>query len=112
MTKFLVLYQSDITGRERMESANPEQMQASMAQWMKWKEDTGDTMVEFGSPINIGKHVTADGIIDGQANFTGYSIIQAESLDEAAKVIQSHPILKAGTTIEILEFLAMPGMEG
>lgn len=111
MRKFLVLYESNITGSERMASASPEQMQTSMAEWMKWKEDTGDTLVDFGNPLQIGKKVTLDVITDGTANFSGYSIIQAETLDEAAKILQSHPQLKApDMSIEVLEYLDMPGM--
>ena len=111
MKKFLVLYQSPVTGSERIASASPEQMKSSMAAWMQWKEDTGDTLVDFGSPVQIGKHVTAEAISDGTAQFSGFSIIQAESLDEAATIMQGHPQLQSpDMSIEVLEFLSMPGM--
>jgi hypothetical protein len=111
MKKFLVLYQSRKTGEERMAGASPDEMRASMAAWMQWKEDTGDTLVDFGSPLQIGKHVESNSVGKGTANFSGYSIVQAESLDDAASMIQTHPQLQApGMSIEVLEFLDMPGM--
>src|SRR5207253_9185894 len=41
----------------------------------------------------------------------GYSILQAESSKELALLLKDHPHCKApGASIEVLEFLSMPGM--
>jgi hypothetical protein len=43
---------------------------------------------------------------------TGYSILEAGSLDDALKLVEDHPHLKTpgGATIDVYEFLPAPGM--
>jgi len=41
---------------------------------------------------------------------TGFSIMQAESADELTALLDGHPHLGFGGSVEVLEFLAMPGM--
>jgi hypothetical protein len=40
----------------------------------------------------------------------GYSILQADSEAELSKIIENHPHLAMGGTIEAHEMLPMPGM--
>ncbi len=113
MKKFMVLYQSPFSASEKMAESSPEKMQASMQEWMAWREKSGgEAKVEFGMPLEKGKHIEGSEVSDPTTTVSGYSIIQAESLDDAAELLKDHPHLKApaGTSIEVLEFLPMPGM--
>jgi hypothetical protein len=105
VAKYLVLYRSKLTAAEQMAQSTPEQAQAGMEAWMIWAKQAGDAVVDLGAPLAV---VEAGG--DSGDPIGGYSILQAESHEDLAKVLQSHPHLTMGGTMETLEFLSMPGM--
>jgi hypothetical protein len=105
MTKYLVLYRSTTTAADQMAGASPEQAQAGMDAWMTWAQKAGDAIVDLGSPLSV---VDAGG--DAGDPVGGFSILQAESADGVRGVLDGHPHAAMGGTIEILEFLPMPGM--
>jgi hypothetical protein len=99
MKKFLVLYRSSVSAADQMAAATPEQAEAGMAAWMEWANRNRDAIVELGSPLG------------GDTDISGYSIVQAESRDAAAELFEDHPHLRmpGGSSIELLEFLPLPG---
>jgi hypothetical protein len=105
MTKYLVLYRSTTTAAEQMSGTSAEQAQAGMDAWMTWAQKAGDAIVDLGSPLGV---VEAGG--DSGDPVGGFSILQAESDDALRGVLDGHPHAAMGGTIEILEFLPMPGM--
>ena len=105
MTKYLVLYRSRMTAAEQMAQSTPEQAQAGMDAWMAWAQQAGDAIVDLGTPTDV---VDSGG--DSGDPIGGYSILQAESNDALAKVLEGHPHKAMGGTIETLECLPMPGM--
>jgi hypothetical protein len=69
----------------------------------------GKFLVLYNSPIPAAEMMAS--ATPEQTQAAGYSILQAESLDGAAKMVEDHPHLETpGGTIDVLEFLAMPGM--
>ena len=72
---------------------------------MAWAEQAGDAAVDLGTPLAVGE---AGG--DSGDPISGYSIFQAESHEALAKVLEGHPHLAMGGSVETLEFLSMPGM--
>ena len=105
MTKYLVLYRSNMTAGEQMAQSTPEQAQAGMDAWMAWAERAGDAVVDLGTPLAV---VDPGG--DSGDPIGGYSILQAESHDALGAVLEGHPHRAMGGTIETLECLQMPGM--
>ena len=105
MTKFLVLYRAGSTAMEQMASTTPEQAQAGMEAWTTWAAKAGDAIVDLGSPLSV---VAPGG--DGGDPIGGYSILQAENEAALDAVLDGHPHTAWGGTLEILEFLSMPGM--
>jgi hypothetical protein len=107
MTKFMVLYRSDVPAREMMAGVTQEQAQAGMDAWMTWAAKAGDAIVDLGSPLadaaNLGPAAPSS------PHITGFSILQAESADAVTAILDGHPHLEMGGTIEILEFLPVPG---
>jgi hypothetical protein len=95
MTKFMVLYRSEMSAREMMGGATPEQAQAGMDAWMNW---AAKAAANLGPSGPSSPHVT------------GFSILQADSADALRAVLDGHPHLEMGGSIEILEFLPIPGM--
>jgi hypothetical protein len=102
MAKFLYLY----TGGQMAET--PEAQEAAMQQWTTWFGTLGDSVVDIGNPFGAGRTVKDGGTTDGGASeLGGYSIINAESLAEAANKANGCPALQAGGTVEVYEALAM-----
>ena len=105
MTKYLVLYRSGMTASEQMAQATPEQAQAGMEAWTAWAGEAADALVDLGTPTSV---VDPGG--DSADPIGGYSILQAESPEALAALLDRHPHKTMGGTIETLELLSMPGM--
>jgi hypothetical protein len=109
MAKYMILYRAPVSAREQMASGSADDREQVMQQWMAWAGQAGDALVDFGTPLaeasGAGTPVPAPGHM-----IAGYSILQADSEAELSKIIESHPHLAMGGTIEAHEMLAMPGM--
>jgi hypothetical protein len=113
MKKFLALYMADgAQMAEMMKNATPEQRKKGMEAWMKWMEDHKASLVDRGAPVGKTKRIDANGAKDAKNDVGGYSILQADSVDEAAKIFgKDHPHLQMPSgRIEIIEIMEMPGM--
>jgi hypothetical protein len=98
MEKYLLVYR----GGDGM-AATPEVRQAIMAQWTKWFETLGPAIVDGGNPVMKTQMVGAGGAASGGMPVSGYSVLQADSLDAAVKLAQGCPILADGGGIEVCE---------
>lgn len=113
MKKFLVLYMASPGAFEAMmKNSTPEQQQAEMDAWMKWMGANQASFVDPGAPLGKTKRIDSTGVSDTRNDVGGYSIIQADSADAAAKIFgKEQPHLRmAGAWIEIVEIMPMPGM--
>ncbi len=113
MTKYMVLYNSSMKSSQLMAQATPEEMKASIADWMKWKAEADKTLkVDFGLPLQAVGRVTKEAINDSDSQVSGYSIVEGDSKEELLKLLKSHPHLqRPGASIEVLEMLSMPGID-
>jgi len=103
MTKFLVLYRAEKSAAEQMMQATPEQQRATMDQWTQWATKAGSAIVDLGAPL---APVTA-----GEGDWIGgFSILQADSAQAVQAVLEGHPHTAQGGTIDVHEFIPMPGM--
>ena len=109
MAKYLVLYRSKVSAAEQMEGASPEDAQAGMEAWMQWAGKVGNAMVDMGSPLQT--VATVGGSSDGPY-IGGFSVLEADSSDAAQALVDGHPHLMSpgDPSIEVLEFLPVPGM--
>mgnify|MGYP001821696013 CR=1 FL=1 len=77
-----------------------------MAAWGRWFEEIADITVE-NVGLMPGKEVTAGGIkdiaFDAQVT-TGYTVIEAENLDEAVKIALACPFI---TSVKVQEVRTM-----
>ena len=74
-----------------------------MAAWGKWFESMADKTVEHGG-FGGGREISQSGTKDlpmGMDSITGYSIINAESLDDAEKIAQDNPFIASIRVYEI-----------
>ena len=98
MSKYLLLYRADQSAAARMAEATPEQQAAGMEAWMGWFAKGGESIVDGGSPVTGG-----DGTVGG------YSVVDAADDAALSSLLEGHPHLEIGT-IDVLPFLAIPGM--
>jgi hypothetical protein len=110
MTKFMAMYMASKVTIEQMMKGTPEQMKAGMDAWMAWSKNNRKAIVELGTPLGKTKHVDKSGVSDTKNEITGYSIVQADTFDSAAKIFKDHPHLNmVGTWIDLLECVSIPG---
>jgi YCII-related domain len=100
MAKFVYIY----AGGKMPES--PEEGQQVMAAWMDWMGGLGDSILDQGNPFGASTSVSPSGV-GGAGSLGGYSIINADSLDDATKKADGCPILSAGGHVEVYEAVAM-----
>jgi hypothetical protein len=113
MKKFMVLYRASSAEFEKMmKSSTPEQQKKGMDAWMKWMNKNKKSLVDGGAPLGKTKRVDAKGATKTKNDIGGYSIVQAQSHDAAAKMFgKDHPHLQIpGAWIEIVEIMPIPGM--
>lgn len=81
-----------------------------MADWMAWFEGLGSAVVDGGNPVGPSSTVQSDGSVtcDGGSNpLSGYSLISADSIEQATIIAQGCPILKAKGSVEIAQAIDM-----
>jgi len=104
MAKYLFVYHGG-----KM-ATNPTVVKKVMDAWGKWFGSMGAAVIDGGNPVGKSSTVRSDGSVanDGGANpVSGYSLIEAPSLDEALKKAKSCPILANGGSVEIAQAMDM-----
>ena len=103
MAKFVLAY----TGGGM--AASPEEQQKAMEQWMNWFGSLGEAVVDGGNPFGASCSVGSDGstLDGGKSRLTGYSIIEANSLSDAADKAKGCPVLSSGGGLEVYEAMPM-----
>jgi hypothetical protein len=106
MAKFLVLYRSPMSPKEQMANMSPEDTKAGMDAWMAWAGHAGEAVLDLGAPLDGARHVG-----DGSGDPVGYSLLQADSADDAVAVLNEHPHVHGpGNSIDVHELIPLPGM--
>lgn len=113
MPKYLILHNATEAASDIMAESTPEEMQDSIATWIAWKEQADKTITfEFGMPVQAVARVTTDGEVVSDNPASGYSMIEADTKADVIAALRNHPHLqRAGTSMDILEVLPMPGLE-
>ncbi len=110
MKKFLVLYKAPMSSFEQMKKSTPEQQKAGMETWMAWSKKAAPSIVDLGAPLGKSMQVTKSGVSAANNELGGYSILQGESKEAVAASLKEHPhLMMPDGSIEIIEFMAMPG---
>jgi hypothetical protein len=107
MANYLLLYTGGDTPR------NEAERQSITGNWMTWYSKLGSAVIDQGNPFTpVAKSISSEGrILDGPIGMqaSGYSIIKAKSLDEAARLAKDCPILKHGGKISVYEITSAMG---
>jgi hypothetical protein len=102
MAKFVYVY----TGGQMAET--PAAQEAAMQAWGTWFGTIGEAIADAGNPFGSSVTVSSTGVSDGgAAGAGGYTIVTADSLDEAAALTKGCPVLADGGTVEVYEAIPM-----
>ena len=85
----------------------PAQQARVMKQWTTWFNKLGPAIVDPGNPFSgkVNKIKPESGVSKGPVGqrASGYSIIEALSLDAATKLARSCPVIKSGGQVAVYE---------
>lgn len=112
MSKYMIIYHAP-AGAWDATSSTQEEREESMKAWMKWAADCGDNLLDLGAPLMNGIKLNSDGTKnDSNSNVMGYSILQADDMENAQSFLVDHPHLlwDSTCTIELHEIMPVPGM--
>ncbi len=89
-----------------------EDMKASMEKWVAWGDKNKDAIVDFGTPLGNATNITNEGAVKNQTWTSGYSILQADSMEDVVEILKDHPHLEMPQGgIQAYECMPTPGME-
>jgi hypothetical protein len=80
---------------------------ATMDAWTSWFGEIGESIVDSGNPFGPGRGVTPNGSTElplGPEAITGYTIVNAESMDAAEKLLANCPMI---SSVSVYEAMAM-----
>ena len=99
MKKFVFTYHDNWT----------EPTQEIMDAWMGWFAAIGENIVDGGNPFGPGKEFTRSAVKDlasEKSPATGYTIVNAESMDAAIKLLEGCPVGDDGS-VHVYEAMSM-----
>ena len=96
MSKFVYVYSGGSMAQ------TPQEQAEVMAAWGAWFGQLGAALVDGGNAFGASTVVG-----DGTATATGYSIVSADSLEDAATLAKGCPILTSGGAVAVHEALEM-----
>lgn len=114
MKKFLAVYFGSPESMEKWaslsEAAKKDRQKEGVKVWGSWADKNSKMIKDIGNPLGKTKKVNQIGISDTKNLLTAYTIVEAETHDEAAKLFLNHPHFQIfpGDCIEIMECLDIP----
>ena len=114
MPRFLAVYTMKPEDLARFRSLPKSEQDAidavGLKQWLDWEERNAAFFPGRSGMVGKTKRVTRDGITDAVNNFCGYIIVEAETIDAAARLFENHPHFTVfpGDGVDIMPFLTDP----
>jgi hypothetical protein len=100
MAKYLITYHG--SGMP----ADPALMEQAKTAFMQWVVATGSAVLDPGAPVHLVGQV-AQGAPGDAVEIGGYSIIEAPTLEAAQAILQGHPFVGRGGTLQINEVMGV-----
>jgi hypothetical protein len=99
MAKYLLLYSGGSMPETEAEQA------AAMQAWEAWFTELGSAVSDQGNPFTpAAKRITSGpAITDTSATASGYSVLHADNLEQAAKLASGCPVLQGGAEITVFD---------
>lgn len=107
MPRYLIVY----LGGDQPSS--PEEGKRHFAKYMDWLSSLGDSAVSPANPLKDTRTVNSDGTVTtgGTTAMSGYTIIEADSMEAALSIAKACPFLDVGGSLEVSELIKMPSQK-
>jgi len=113
MPRFLAVYTmkpENVVRFRALPKAEQEAIDAAgLPQWLAWEKANAASFRDRGM---VGKtvRVTKDGIADAKNDICGYVVVEAESIEAAARLFENHPHFSIfpGDGVDIMPFVTEP----
>jgi hypothetical protein len=76
-----------------------------MAAWGRWFDSIRDSVVDMGAHFSTGREISSEGTRElplGSDSITGFTIVSADSLDEAEQMARSNPYIASIRVYEMM----------
>jgi hypothetical protein len=112
MARFMFLYRRDADFQ-----MTPDEMQKVMQKWNDWIAegfkkgwmlDGGDGLLPEGRQLNAKKIISDGPFMESKEIVGGYSMIEAETIDDAAELAKGCPIFERGGMVEVRPLAGFP----
>lgn len=107
MKKFVFVYY----GGKNPHDLDKEEMKGIMDKWTKWFDSFKGQTADSGNPFGENREVTPEGVKPVAPDMwpaKGYSILNAENIDEVLEIAKKCPILEEGNGATVRVYEAMP----
>ena len=90
--------------------SSPEEGKQHFAKYNEWLASLGGSAVSPANPLKDTSTVNPDGTVTNGSttSMSGYTIIEAESMDAAVSIAKACPFLDIGGSLEVSELMQMP----
>jgi hypothetical protein len=91
--------------------SDPAAAEQMLAAFQAWVAEVGSAMRDPGAPLGDARTVSGDGdsVWQQAASIGGYSILETGDLDDAVRLVRSHPFLTRGGSLQVNEAVSVPG---
>ena len=81
-----------------------------MAKYRQWLSSLGKSAVSPANPLKNTSTINSDGSVigGGKTSMSGFTIIEAASMESALSIAKSCPFLEVGGSLEVSELIKMP----
>jgi len=104
MTQYVIVY----LGGDQ--PSDPEEGRRHFSKYMDWLSSLREAAVSPANPLKDTSTVNPDGTVTagGISTMSGYSIIEADSMETALEIAKACPFLDIGGSLEVSELIQMP----
>lgn len=104
MSKYIITYLGSL------KPMSQEEGQQHMSKYQNWLVSLGNSVISPANPLKNTNTINPDGSVTsgGTSSMSGFSIIEANSEEEALSIAKSCPYLEVGGTLEVSELMEMP----
>jgi len=106
MSQYVIVYTGGFDGDQ---VSTPEDAKEHQTKYMAWLEGLGDAAVSPMNPLLSTSTIGPDGSIEegSKMSMSGFTIIEADSLDDVISMAKECPFLEVGGSLEVSELMRM-----
>jgi hypothetical protein len=106
MSQYVIVYTGGFNGDQ---VSTPEDAKEHQTRYMTWLEGLGDAAVSPMNPLLSTSTINPNGSIEegSKMSMSGFTIIEADSLDDVISMAKDCPFLDVGGSLEVSELMRM-----